>query len=225
LRAATRPALLAVALALVLVVVKPSGACQPPESPAAYVINHETHGDIGTHVLTFSCEGDKLIVETDVEVKVKILFVTAYERRAKYREVWEGDRLISYDARTDDNGDLYEVTARIEEGEMIVDGVDGTVRVPKDTVSTHPWNVTVVDRPLLFGQRDGRLRKVEVEAAGQETIDIDGRPVTARKYVVSGELERELFYDADGTWLQWRLERDGKTVTISKRDSGGGSPG
>ena len=214
---ATRPALLGLALALVLVLLRPAGACQPPESPAAYVINHETHGDIGTHVLTFSCDGDKLIVETDVEVKVKILFVTAYKRRARYREVWQGGRLISYDASTDDNGDLYEATARTEGDEMIVDGVDGKVRVPLDTVSTHPWNVAVVDRSLLFGQRDGRLRKVEVKPAGSETIDIGGRTVDAQKYVVSGELERELFYDADGTWLQWRLQRDGKAVTITKR--------
>ena len=192
-------------------------ACQPPESPAAYVINHETHGDIGTHVLTFRCDGDKLVVETEVEVKVKILFVTVYKRRAQYREVWQGDRLISYDARTDDDGDLYETTARIEGEEMIVDGVDGTVRVPLDTVSTHPWNMAAIDRPLLFGQRDGKLRKVEVEQAKPEIIEIDGKRIETQKYIVDGELERELFYDADGSWLQWRLERDGKTVTITKR--------
>ena len=150
-------------------------------------------------------------------MKVKILFVTVYKRRAQYREVWQGDRLISYDARTDDNGDLYETTARTEGDEMIVDGVNGTVRVPLDTVSTHPWNIAAVDRPLLFGQRDGKLRKVEVEQAKPESIEIDGKRIEAQKYVVSGELERELFYDADGTWLQWRLERDGKTVTITKR--------
>ncbi|MEM8948983.1 MAG: DUF6134 family protein [Pseudomonadota bacterium] len=214
---AARGALTWLALALSPITVAPAGACEPPESPAAYVINHETHGDIGTHVLNFRCDGDQLIVETEVDVKVKILFVTAYERKAHYREVWQDDRLISYEARTDDNGDLYETTARIDGDKMIVDGIEDAVGVPLDTVSSHPWNVKAIDRPVIFGQRDGRIRKVRVEEAGWETLKIDNRPVDAQKFVVRGDLERELFYDADGTWLQWRLERDGKTVTITKR--------
>lgn len=214
---ATRGAFSALVLTLFPMGAGSALACEPPESPAAYVINHETHGDIGTHVLTFRCDGDKLIVETEVDVKVKILFVTAYKRRAQLREVWENDRLISYDAKTDDNGDLYETTARVEGDRMIVAGVEDTVSAPLDTVSTHPWNVAAVDRPLIFGQRDGRIRKVQVEPAGWQTLEIAGQPQKAQKFVVRGDLERELFYDADGTWLQWRLERDGKIVTITKR--------
>lgn len=214
---ATRPALLSLALVLLLITAAPAGACQPPESPAAYVINHETHGDIGTHVLNFSCDGENLVVETDVDVKVKILFVTVYKRKARLREVWRGDRLIAYDARTDDGGDLYETSARIEGDKMIVDGVEKGVAVPLNTISTHPWNVEAVDRSTIFGQRDGKVRKVQVEEAGWESLKIGNRPIDARKFVVRGDLERELFYDAAGTWLQWRLERDGKTVTITKR--------
>ena len=192
-------------------------ACEAPESPATYVINHETHGDIGTHVLNFRCEGDDLIVETDVDVKVKILRITVYTREAHLREVWRDDRLIAYDAETDDGGDVYETRARVEGEKMIVDGVEKGVAVPLDAVSTHPWNVSAVDRTTIFGQRDGRVRKVRVEDAGWEALKIDGRSIDAQKFVVRGDMERELFYGADGTWLQWRLVRDGKTVTITKR--------
>ncbi len=212
-----RGALTWLALTLPLVAGQVALACQPPESPAGYVINHETHGDIGTHVLNFRCDGDDLIVETEVDVKVKVLFVTVYKRKARLYEVWRGDRLIAYDAKTDDGGDLYETSARIEGDKMIVDGVEKGVTVPLDTVSTHPWNIAAVDRSTIFGQRDGKVRKVQVEEAGWEKLKIAGRSVDAQKYVVSGDMERELFYDADGTWLQWRLVRDGKTVTITKR--------
>lgn len=202
---------------LVLAAVSPAFACEPPESPATFVINHETYGDIGTHVLTFHCEGDRLVVETEVDVKVKILFVTAYQRTARLHEVWQDDRLIAYEARTEDGGDLYETRARIEGDRMIVDGVEQGVAMPLDTVSTHPWNIAAVDRPFIFGQRDGKLRRVQVKEAGWETLAIGDDTVDARKYIVSGDLERELYYGADGTWLQWRLVRDGKTVTITRR--------
>jgi hypothetical protein len=195
----------------------PAFACQAPESPAAFIINHETYGDIGTHVLNFACEGDDLIVETEVDVKVKVLFVTAYQRQARYREVWRDDRLISYEARTNDGGEVFVTTAWVDGGEMVVDGLKKGVRVPLNTVSSHPWNIDAVDRAIVFGQRDGRIHRVNVETAGEETVRIGGKSINARKYVVRGDLERELLYGPDGTWLQWRLKRDGKAITITRQ--------
>ena len=195
----------------------PALACQPPESPASFVINHETYGDIGTHILNFVCEGDDLIVETEVDVKVKVLFVTVYQRQARYREVWRGDRLIAYEARTNDGGEVFITNARLDGDEMIVDGIEKGVRVPVDTVSSHPWNIEAVDRLTLFGQRDGRIHRVNVESAGEEIIEIGGKSIIAQKYVVRGDLERELLYGPDGTWLQWRLDRDGKAITITRQ--------
>ena len=214
---ATRGALTCLAAALPLVLGAAAAACELPASPAVFVINHETYGDIGTHVLNFSCEGEDLIVETEVDVRVKILFVTAYQRQARYREVWRGDRLVDYEARTDDDGEHIVTTAKVDGDAMVVDGVEKGQRVPLDTVSSHPWNVDVVKRPLIFGQRDGRLHEVSVEQAETEIVTIGGKRIEARKYVVSGGLERELLYSPEGTWLQWRLERDGKTVTITRR--------
>ena len=213
-----RSCLRAILLVLSLsVVARPVDACQPPESPATFVINHETHGNIGTHVLTFACEGEDLIVATEVDVKVKILFVTVYEREARYREVWRDDQLIAYEARTNDGGDHYVTTAKIDGPEMVIDGVEKGQRVPLDTVSSHPWNVDVVKRPLIFGQRDGQIHEVSVKEAETEIVTIGGKRIEAQKFVVSGSLERELLYAPDGTWLQWRLERDGKTVSITRQ--------
>jgi len=192
-------------------------ACTPPSERAVYTINHETYGSIGHHALTFHCDGDDLVVKTDVKVDVKILFVTVYKRRAKYREVWRQNQLISYDAWTDEAGDEYVTKARIEEDRMIIDGVNPGITVPVDTVSSHPWNVKVLDRNLLFGMKDGRLLKVDVDPAGEEMIDVGDKSIRAKKYVVSGDIERELWYDQAGNWLRWRLESRGNVVDIVKQ--------
>ncbi|MEL6965142.1 MAG: DUF6134 family protein [Pseudomonadota bacterium] len=194
-----------------------ANACEAPASPAAFVINHETYGDIGTHTLTFACDGDQLIVNTEVDVEVKILFVTAYERQAHYREVWQGNQLIAYEARTNDGGHHYLTQAKIDGDEIVIDGLEKGVRVPLETVPSHPWNVDVIDRPTVFGQRDGRVHKVYVEATEEEAVTIGDKTIVAKKYSVRGDLERELLYAPDGTWLQWRLERDGKIITITRQ--------
>ena len=192
-------------------------ACTPPAERAVYAIHHETYGDIGRHTLTFHCDGDDLIVETDVKVDVKVLFLTVYKRRARYREVWRQDHLVAYDAWTNEAGDDYVTKARVEDDRMIIDGVKPGVNVPIDTVSSHPWNADVIDRGLLFGMKDGRLLRVEVEPAGEEMIEVGDKAIRAKKYVISGDIERELWYDQAGNWLRWRLESRGDTVDIIRQ--------
>lgn len=192
-------------------------ACSPPEEEVVFVIHHETYGNIGNHTLTFHCEGENLVVETDVKVDVKLLFLTVYQRRARYREVWRQDQLIAYDAWTDEAGDEYITKARLENDQLIIDGVKPGISVPSDTVSSHPWNGKVVDRGLLFGMKDGRLLRVDVEPAGEELIVIGDEAIRAKKFIVRGDIERELWYDQFGNWLRWRLESRGNIVDISRQ--------
>jgi len=192
-------------------------ACTAPTDQAVYVINHETYGKIGSHTLSFHCNGDDLVVETDVKVDVKIVFVTVYKRRARYREVWRQDKLIAYDAWTNEAGDEYLTKVRIEDDQMVIDGVEKGQRVSPDTVPSNPWNADVIDRNLLFGMKDGRLLQVDVEPAGEEVIEIGDKAIRAKKYVVSGDIQRELWYDHAGNWLRWRLESRGNIVDIIKQ--------
>jgi hypothetical protein len=45
---------------------------------------------------------------------------------------------------------------------------------------------------------------------------VAGRKVEAKKYRMSGDLERELWYDAAGNWLRSRLEHDGARITLTR---------
>jgi hypothetical protein len=51
--------------------------------------------------MTFSCDGEDLIVETEIAGAVKVLTVPLFKRDGVYREVWRGDRLIAFDSRID----------------------------------------------------------------------------------------------------------------------------
>ena len=192
-------------------------ACAMPTDRAVYQIHHQIYGDIGRHVVNFRCKGDDLVVETDIEVEVKLLFLTVYRRSARQREIWRDDKLIAYEARTEEDGDIVITKARVEDDQMVVDGLQGRIAVPLDTVSSHPWNEAVIEREVLFDMKDGELLHVEVASVGEEILDLGGKKIKARKYLVSGDLERELWYDETGNWLQWRLYSNGDAVTISRR--------
>jgi hypothetical protein len=203
---------------LVIVAILPSSpalACDPLE-PAEYVIHHETYGDVGRHLIRFSCQGDDLIVETEIEGEVKVLMVPLFRRDGTYREVWRGDRLIAFDSRIVDNGETYKVRARADGDHTVIEGRRGRVEAPPTIVSNHPWNHRVIDRTLLFDTQRGRLQEVDVTPAGIETITVAGEDMAARKYRVSGDLNRELWYDEGGNWLQSRLEHNGAEITLTR---------
>jgi hypothetical protein len=195
----------------------PGLACQPPPGPAEYAITHEKHGEVGRHVITFRCEGDTLVVETAIEGEVKVLLVPVFQRQGRYREVWQGDRLVAFDSHVVDNGEVYEVAARAEGEQTIIEGRRGRIEAPPDVVPNHPWNHAVIDRPLLFDTQRGRLQEVRVTPAGTERIAAGGRMHEARKYVVTGDLERELWYDEAGHWLQSRLKLRGHKITLTRQ--------
>jgi hypothetical protein len=196
----------------------PAHACDHPPGQEAYKVDHETFGEIGRHVITFSCQGDDLLVETKISGEARLLLLPVYTLDGSYREVWRGDRLISFDSKVNDNGEQFEVSADAEGDKMVIDGHSGVIEAPATIVSDHPWNFAVLDRPLLFDARRGKLRHVQVDSAGNETLLIGGREVPARKYRMTGDRERVLWYGEDGTWLQAQLEYGGAKVLVTRQE-------
>ena len=205
------------ALALSLSWAAASHACTHPPGRVGYVIHHETYGDVGRHVITFACEGDDLVVETRIEGEVRVLAIPIFKREATYREVWRADRLIAFDSHFVDNGEVYEVRARADADRTVIDGRRGRIEAPPTIVPNHPWNHDVVERTLLFDTQRGRLQKVQVAPLGAETITVAGREIEAQRYRISGDLERELWYDHAGNWLQSRLEHDGAKIRLTRQ--------
>jgi hypothetical protein len=167
-------------------------------------------------VITFSCQGDDLVVETVIEGEVKVLVVPLFKRNGTYREVWRGDRLIAFHSRILDNGEVYELNARAEGDHTVIEGRRGRTEAPPTIVSSHPWN-TRPSTALCCSTPSGGGQKVQVAPAGTETITVEGRALAAQKYHITGDLRREFWYDEAGNWLQSRLEHNGATITLTRR--------
>jgi hypothetical protein len=209
-------ALIAGLLAVSAALSAPSHACDRPPGQDVYKIDHEQFGEIGRHVITFSCQDEDLLVETEISGEVTVLSLPVYKLAGTYREVWRGDRLINFESKLDDNGERFEVSARAEGDHMLIDRRRGRIEAPASIVSDHPWNIAMLDRTLLFDTRRGKLRHVQVEPAGKEALMIGGREVVADKYRMSGDLERMHWYGEDGSWLQSQLEYGGSKVLVTR---------
>ena len=156
---------------------------------------------IGTHLFTFRREGGQVMVDNKVDVAVKFAFFTLYRYHRKSREIWQDGNVVGYHSTTDDDGDLIEVNVHKNSHNLIVDGADGRRSVPLGTMVSGYWSADTVGQTLLIDSAIGRIVKVRTKSQGKDVVSIDGRDVTAHYYQMTGDLDRELWYDAAGFLL------------------------
>lgn len=167
---------------------------------------------IGTETVTLDAQSDVTKVAVTATTRVKVLFINfRYDHQRE--EVWKGGTLDSMRAKTDDDGTPHSVEmARRGAGyALTVDGRTG--EVPANALPLTLWTPEVLKRPTLLSVIDGKPYSVRVESLGTETLDVGGRAVKAQRHRITGDVERDLWFDADGTLLKTRFKRSGYDVT------------
>ena len=175
--------------------------------------------EIGRHKVWFRHDGDAVItVETEISITVSLLFITLYTYRLDATETWRGDRLVALDSTTDDDGDLYVVSAHAEGDNLVVGAGANSWMAPATIIPTSLWRREMAQGELLIGVERGEAIAVAFHDQGLESVVARGGDVSARKIVVSGELERALWYDDDGMLVRLQLiARDGSTIIYELR--------
>ncbi len=174
---------------------------------------------IGTHSFTFVRDGARLHVDTRVEIAVKLAFVTVYRMLKTSRETWEHDRVVAYDATIDDNGTVSTIKVRPDGENLVVNGPDGRVTAPLGTMISGYWSDRTVMRKLLIDSSDGVLRRVSVGKSTSETLTAGNREIPARRYRMTGDLKRDLWYGEDGRLVKMReIARDGSLIVTELTD-------
>ena len=173
---------------------------------------------IGRHGLRFTQDGARTTAEITIELQVKVAFITVYRYRHVNREIWDGDDLLSFASRTDDNGTAHRVQARRSGDRILVEGDQGTVEAPADALPTTYWHRRFLDRPQWIDTQNGRLLSCSVSSRGVERITALDREVAADRFAVAGDLQLDLWYvgeqwvklafpGPDGTPIDYRLQR------------------
>ncbi len=219
------PAFLGLSIALVAAAVQARqqallAADLPYEALTRYAILRDGQ-PIGTHTLRFDRSGDERVVTGRVDVDVKLLGVTTYRLTHDSREVWRAGELQRLETRTDNNGRRYAVKAertaqglvveseRAAQGEgaaALFEGFRGTevdrTTLPAGTLPTSLWNIGQVSQSTLLHTQSGRLAKTSVRPAGRETVGIASGTVEATRYIYTGDLRMNQWFDDRGRWVR-----------------------
>jgi hypothetical protein len=173
---------------------------------------------LGHHRVAFRREAEDLHVEIDIQLEVKLAFVTVFRYRHTNHEVWRDGHLVAIETKTDDDGERYWLSGRATEAGIVVEGSGGSFVAPADVMPTSYWNAEMVTKNRLLDTQRGRLIDVEIVPVGAEIVLVAGQPVDAQRYTVTGDLELDLWYATDGEWAKISFEARGAEVVYARAE-------
>ena len=180
---------------------------------------------LGHHRVAFRREAEDLHVEIDIQLEVKLAFLTVFRYRHTNHEVWRDGHLVAIETRTDDDGESYWLSGRATESGLEVEGSGGRFVAPADVMPTSYWNAEMVTKNRLLDTQRGRLIDVEIVPVGAEIVLVAGQPVNAQRYTVTGDLELDLWYATDGEWAKISFEARGAEVVYARAEGPEAIPG
>jgi hypothetical protein len=148
---------------------------------------------IGTHSFDFSGSGDQMLVDVNSNMVVKIGFIPVYKFIHNGREIWSGGLLTSYESSTNDNGTnkFLKFNNNIAESNLGVNEFQG-----KQVMPASLWNIESISANKLMNTLDGKIMNIDVKDIGtEEVLTTSGNIINAEHYSVTGDLERDLWFD------------------------------
>jgi len=172
------------------------------------------HGKkLGDHSIQYRRMGDRLTVDIDILLEAKFGFLTFYRFSHRNTEIWQGDRLVSLETQTDDNGRRSRVSAVKTGDGLLVDGSQGRYLAPADTVPSSYWNRQRIERSTLLETQRGELMPIDVRWLGRETVMAAGQAIAAERFKVTGHLDLDIWYSEFGQWVKLEFVTRGTQIS------------
>lgn len=172
---------------------------------------------IGWHSVRLMSEADGFRAEVQTEIAVAIAFIPLFHYRHERSELWRHGHLISLQGQTDDNGRHFDLS--IEAGRAgyrrIVNGRQEDFG--PEVEAGVPWRALGVGRHHFLSAVDDRLFDVSIEPLGADILELSSGAVKGDRFRMTGDAERELWYDRNGRLLRMRFRRFGSWIDFLRR--------
>jgi len=169
---------------------------------------------VGFHTIKFSKKGKNLKVSCTFQLKINLLFFTAYYFNYQSDAIWENEKLKTIKVHVDDDGETIFIEAiKVDDGMSIKKNSKTTYTGPSIFPTNH-WNFKVLKAKKILNTITGEINNVSIIKGGKELVKTERGEIQAMRYIYSGDLETEVWYDEKGRWVKMKFKgRDGSEIT------------
>ena len=176
---------------------------------------------IGYHNYIFTRNGDELVVNSDVEFKIKKLGVELYNYKAKSSEIYKNSEFFGFSSKTNQNKKEKYVNIKLdkENKELIIDGSSYKGNASEDFIVGTWWNHEIVKAKAQISAISGRVIHQTVNFTGKETITINNKDYNTLRFNFSSfdkdlpkekKLNTDIWYDEKTfLWVKAAFDKTG----------------
>ncbi|MEM7280047.1 MAG: DUF6134 family protein [Pseudomonadota bacterium] len=173
---------------------------------------------IGEHTFTFSQADSVTRVQSEASFNYKILFITAFRYEHSAAERWRNNCLTQIEARTNSNGNRVQLSGERSTAGFMLDTGDQETELPDCVMTFAYWNPRLLDQSRLLNPQTGEYVDVEVVAMGEETLQMDGKDLPAKRYrIIADDADISLWYSLEYEWLALESVAKGKHLIRYER--------
>lgn len=160
-----------------------------------YAFRIRRRGDVvGTHLVRFTQRGSERVATSDLVITPWVLGVVVYRYEHRYEEVSLGERFRRVTSRLNRNGRIVEVSGEAVPGAVLLDGTEGSQRLPANAAPLSWWLMPRMGgRIPLFGTTTGRAMAL--------TWQSRRLPGGGSEFACAGDVVATITYDAAGRWV------------------------
>ena len=125
----------------------------------------------------------ELIINTLLEIEVKVLFIPAYKFLQKSKEIWKDGKFTNFEGYTNFEDEReYFITGEDRGNMFIASGMDGQLELDADIIPLNYLNKEILNEKNVFDTQKGIVREINVKYLGNEKIKIGNIKIITEKY-------------------------------------------
>ena len=169
---------------------------------------------IGAHTVSYSSVTGETRVATDIDLSVKVAFLSVFAFSHRSQETWRAGRLMSLNSETVEHGDTLHVEgAATPQGFRVVSKAGPVIASAATLTSNSLWTPAMLEQATVVDAQRGGIVGVSARRVSDEQIVIAGSPVPATRYTfVTPYYAGAVRYDKANLWVGAEFERDGSKV-------------
>ena len=189
----------------------------PPDNRLEFTITRDG-SKIGSQVVTFARDGERLVVDTKIRIAVRIAFVVVHRFERDSRSIWQEGHVHGYEANVNNNGKNSRVTVTPREEGLAIAGKGPPRVVPHTLLVSEFWNDDVLSQDSVINTTTGTVDRITVGPQEKISLEVGNRSIPAIRYRVTGKATRDVWYDERGGLLRIaRTARDGSKIVTQRR--------
>lgn len=163
---------------------------------------------VGSHRVFFFEKQNAVLADTVFKIEISLLKIPLYNFKYESQGHWENGRLRSINVDVDDDGKVDKFAGFRLPNAFLINGKPQPLAKGTEIYPTNHWNNGVLSQSEVFNTLTGKINQVSIKNAGPEKVAVKGGSVTADRYVYSGDLEVESWYDSQGRWVKLRFKAE-----------------